>query len=177
MQRDTGSVPSGHIDSNIRQREGADTPSHPRGMISPGWCIALALDLVEGAGKAGRRLRPQKAVCDSPVEECTRTHEYSQDSPAFPAQWVYGLYRALPGERRCLPPSRNGPDHPLDATVAALEPHGFAVRLTGVSSGRSPRRRRKRPSQPAPKRTVAIMIRPSGARDRRVMAYDSEKRK
>jgi hypothetical protein len=25
--------------------------------------------------------------------------------PAFPAQWFYGLFRALPGDRACLPPS------------------------------------------------------------------------
>src|SRR5689334_25448325 len=38
------------------------------------------------------------------------------------------LIRALPGERRCLPPSQDGPYHPLDATVAAPGPHDFAVR-------------------------------------------------
>src|SRR5690242_2278006 len=38
------------------------------------------------------------------------------------------LIRALPGERRCLPPSQGGPYHPLDATVAAPGPHDFAVR-------------------------------------------------
>jgi len=29
---------------------------------------------------------------------------YSQDIPAFPAQWYDGLLRALPGERPYLPP-------------------------------------------------------------------------
>src|SRR5690242_12631589 len=38
------------------------------------------------------------------------------------------LIRALPGERRCLPPSQGGPYHLLDATVAAPGPHDFAVR-------------------------------------------------
>jgi len=31
-------------------------------------------------------------------------HRYSQDIPAFPAQWFYGFLRALPGERPLLPP-------------------------------------------------------------------------
>src|ERR1700681_2466679 len=28
-----------------------------------------------------------------------------RDRPAFPAQWFYGLFRALPGDRAFLPPS------------------------------------------------------------------------
>src|SRR3954447_20599882 len=35
----------------------------------------------------------------------TRAYRFSRNSPAFPAQWFYGLLRALPGERACLPPS------------------------------------------------------------------------
>jgi hypothetical protein len=54
-----------------------------------------------------------------PGAQCTRSlvcagvveyaHEYSQRRhrihPAFPTQWFYGLYRALPGDRALLPPS------------------------------------------------------------------------
>jgi hypothetical protein len=54
-----------------------------------------------------------------PGAQCTRSlvraggskyaHEYSQrrhrKHPAFPTQWFYGLYRALPGDRAFLPPS------------------------------------------------------------------------
>jgi hypothetical protein len=37
-------------------------------------------------------------------KESTRVshHEYSRTIPAFPAQWFYGLFRALPGERPFL---------------------------------------------------------------------------
>src|SRR5207248_1603795 len=35
----------------------------------------------------------------------TRAYRFSRNSPAFPTQWLYGLLRALPGERACLPPS------------------------------------------------------------------------
>ncbi|KAH2773041.1 hypothetical protein KXV54_009251, partial [Aspergillus fumigatus] len=75
----------------------------------------------------GRRRHPQHRVqwVDKNAHGFDR---YSQDIPAFPAQWLYGLCRALPGERPLLPPSRNGPYHPLDARVAAPGPHDFAVR-------------------------------------------------
>src|ERR1700737_412654 len=32
-------------------------------------------------------------------------HGHTGKRPAFPAQWFYGLFRALPGDRACLPPS------------------------------------------------------------------------
>jgi len=54
---------------------------------------------------------------ETPGARCTRSlacesdkaHEIvttgSPSSPAFPAQWFYGLFRALPGDRALLPPS------------------------------------------------------------------------
>ena len=44
-------------------------------------------------------------VCQNAHCRRTRAYRFSRNSPAFPAQWFYGLYRALPGERACLPPS------------------------------------------------------------------------
>ena len=38
-------------------------------------------------------------VCKMHKEKRTRAYRFSGGSPAFPAQWFYGLYRALPGER------------------------------------------------------------------------------
>jgi hypothetical protein len=35
----------------------------------------------------------------------TRAYRFSGGSPAFPAQWCYGLFRTLPGDRAFLPPS------------------------------------------------------------------------
>src|SRR5258706_1792675 len=32
-------------------------------------------------------------------------HRYTGVTPAFPAQWFYGLLRALPGDQACLTPS------------------------------------------------------------------------
>ena len=85
-----------------------------------------------------------------PGAQCTRSlvcagvveyaHEYSQrrhrKHPAFPTQWFYGLYRALPGDRALLPPSlsRNCVPRNLSASVGAPGPHDFAVRFKRRSS-------------------------------------------
>ena len=58
----------------------------------------------EGAGNAGCLLHPRSRVqwCK---ELRTRAYRYSRSTPAFPAQWVDGLCRALPGDEFVLPPS------------------------------------------------------------------------
>src|SRR5712675_1039535 len=35
----------------------------------------------------------------------TRAYRFSGGNPTFPAQWFYGLLRALPGDQACLTPS------------------------------------------------------------------------
>src|SRR3954470_18273482 len=35
----------------------------------------------------------------------TRAYRFSGGNPTFPAQWLYGLLRALPGDQACLTPS------------------------------------------------------------------------
>src|SRR5258706_16393122 len=58
----------------------------------------------------------QKGIDSSrPVTEASRAklnkahershHRYTGIDPAFPAQWFYGLLRALPGDQACLTPS------------------------------------------------------------------------
>src|SRR5713101_6425360 len=37
-------------------------------------------------------------VCKSAQRKRTRAYRFSRSSPAFPAQWLYGLCRALPGD-------------------------------------------------------------------------------
>jgi hypothetical protein len=37
-------------------------------------------------------------VCKMGKEKRTRAYRFSGGTPAFPAQWLYGLLRALPGE-------------------------------------------------------------------------------
>ena len=57
----------------------------------------------------------------------------SGEHPTSPAQWLYGLSRALPGERLfCLRSALGNRTSPkwMDASVAASGPHVFAVRLS-----------------------------------------------
>ena len=62
---------------------------------------------VEGAGKAGCALHPRSRV-QMHIAKRTRAYRFSGGNPAFPAQWFYGLLRALPGDRALLPPSPRG---------------------------------------------------------------------
>ena len=131
------------------------TKSIPATRIRPGCSISLALSIEEGAGKPGADCA-RSPVCNGVDENAHGlNHRYSQDIPAFPAQWFYGFLRALPGERPLLSPlpapHRQGR---IDARVAAPGPHDFAVR-GALSSGAHMRLRLPRPSQPAP-RSVTI---------------------
>ena len=59
-----------------------------------------------------------------------KSPQVGRNIPAFPARWFYGLCRALPGDRACLPPSQATMDkhrRQLDASVGASGPPGFAV--------------------------------------------------
>src|SRR3984893_4394132 len=58
----------------------------------------------EGAGNAGRPMRPI-AACADLVVESTRVSQVTPESPGIPRAMVYGLLRALPGDRAFLPPS------------------------------------------------------------------------
>src|SRR6202166_5463380 len=51
----------------------------------------------EGAGNAGCALHPRSRVQNGKRKR-TRAYRISGGDPTFPAQWLYGLYRALPGE-------------------------------------------------------------------------------
>ena len=83
----------------------ADTLFRSRGIFRPSFAAVAALESAEGAGKAGRRL--------APAVRCAQMRRWKQmrsgiqgslDIPAFPAQWLYGLCRALPGERCTIAP-------------------------------------------------------------------------
>ena len=68
-----------------------------------------------------------------------RHHRFTGVDPAFPAQWFYGLYRALPGERILVVTVTDGlkarqtrsdliSPPPAWHQQRVSEPHGFAVR-------------------------------------------------
>src|SRR5262245_21340566 len=75
-------------------------------------------------------------VCESRAKKAHGlNHRYSRDIPAFPAQWFYGLFRALPGERRLLPPSPAG-NFPASLTPRSRrQDHTASPSAANVSSG------------------------------------------
>src|SRR5437667_4738752 len=108
-----------------------DITSRSRGLMYPSFASRLPSSKLEGAGKTGCLLHPRSRVRIAQ----TKVHTSIQGSgsiPAFPAQWLYGLLRALPGERLfCLRRHERSFASPgLSASTAAPEPHDFAVRLS-----------------------------------------------
>src|ERR1700724_3483845 len=104
-----------------------------RGAMRPRFAGNFLTLQSEGAGNTGCTLHPR-----SRVQQCTtkrtRAYRFSGGNPAFPAQWFYGLFRALPGEPGFLAtvaPEKLASQE-LDASVGASGPHVFAVRLSAV---------------------------------------------
>ena len=120
--------------------------SFPRRVFT--WVLQIRCPSLVRGRRESRAPTAPAAPCAKGSKNAHGFDRYSRDIPAFPAQWFYGLCRALPGERPLLPPSRSGPYHPLDARVAAPGPHGFAVRCKRFVGCKhlTP----QRPSQPAP---------------------------
>src|SRR3977135_2147611 len=69
----------------------------------------------------------------------TRAYRFSGSIPAFPAQWFYDLYRALPGEPVFLATVTCGSLRKLDTSVGVSGPHDFAVRHPRVRLARASR--------------------------------------
>ena len=75
-----------------------DTASRSRGLMRPRFAGNFLALRSEGAGNAGRPMRPI-AACAGVVVERTRVSQVTPESPGIPRAMVYGLLRALPGER------------------------------------------------------------------------------
>src|ERR1700722_12619284 len=108
---------------------------HSRGAMRPSFAGKFLALQSEGAGNAGRPMRPQPGRAEKTSHASNSHHGHTGNHPAFPAQWFYGFLRALPGDRACLPPStmRIIPQK-LDTSVGVSGPHDFAVRLKRLSS-------------------------------------------
>jgi hypothetical protein len=77
--------------------------------------------------------RTRSLVCAWVVKMHTSIHSEVAVAVRHPHAMVYGLYRALPGDRALLPPSpAKVAFHKLDASVEASGPHVFAVRFSIV---------------------------------------------
>ena len=104
--------------------------SHSRGASRPEFCISLALKEIRG--RREDRMRAAPAVSCAIVATRTRARAYrnSGEHPAFPAQWLYGLYEIVlvtllfvtPIPCEALASSR------VDACIGAPDPNDFAVR-------------------------------------------------
>jgi hypothetical protein len=79
-------------------------------------------------GRPGARCT-RGLACNCAQRTRTRAYRFSGNTPAFPAQWLYGLLRALPGERLFCHRRRRDTSRQLDASTAASGPHDFAVRF------------------------------------------------
>ena len=121
-------------DSNFKQRGGV--PSCSRGAMRP----RFASTSPSFANRGRRESRVPTAPAVVRTKSARVDHRFNRIIPAFPAQMVYGLLRALLGDRACLPPSPSGLmirlepgwagciSARLDASIGAPGPHDFAVR-------------------------------------------------
>ena len=113
--------------------------------IAPELCLESVPQNKRAQGMPGARCT-RGLVCKMHKGKHTRAFRFSGGNPAFPAQWFYGLFRALLGDRAFLPPSpAKTCFRRLDASVGASGPHDFAVRASAARLA-SP----KRPPHPAP---------------------------
>src|ERR1700755_1588038 len=64
----------------------------------------------------------------------TRADRFSGNTPAFPAQWLYDVCRALPGDRLfdTIAPKQRELLKNLTPALGASGPHGFAVRINAA---------------------------------------------
>src|SRR6478735_4053253 len=79
---------------------------HPRsrGTICPRFCKNVRAS--ENRGRRECRALDAPAASRANEKAHERSHHgHTGNHPAFPAQWFYGLLRALPGDQACLTPS------------------------------------------------------------------------
>src|ERR1700712_1245107 len=71
-----------------------DDKNCSRGIVCPKFCISLAL---KHRGRREDRVRAAPAVSQACCKKicCPRAYRFSGEPPAFPAQWLYGLYEIV----------------------------------------------------------------------------------
>jgi hypothetical protein len=140
--------------------DGIDSQNmHPRfrGAMRPKFSKSSA---PKNRGRRECRMRAAPAISCAVAQNKVHTSiQGSGEHPTFPAQWLYGLWRALLGESMLCchrRPSEALASSELDARLRASGPHVFAVRSRAVRY-----RHYQRPPRPVPT-ILAIMMRPSG---------------
>ena len=89
----------------MRATNYAHAVSHSRGTKCPKFYKKPRPPQNRGRREDRVRAAPAVSRARCTEQERTRAYRFSGNTPAFPAQWFYGLYRALPGDRALLPPS------------------------------------------------------------------------
>jgi len=69
-----------------------------RGAMRPSFASMAALGKKRAQGRPGARCT-RGLVCNECTRMRTRAYRFSGDTPAFPAQWFDGLFRARPGDQ------------------------------------------------------------------------------
>jgi hypothetical protein len=106
-----------------------------RGVARPRFCMNVALERTEGAGKAGCRLHPW-VPCNK--KHGGRTTGSTGITPAFPAQWFTAYFALSPVTGLSCHRRRRSCLHRLDASVGASGPHDFAVRWSRARRSQHP---------------------------------------
>jgi hypothetical protein len=97
----------------------------------------------EGAGNAGCTLHPRSRV-QCAQKSAHTSIQGSGGNPTFPAQWLYGLLRALLGDRAFLPPSLANESANLTPASGRRDhttsPYAFAPFVKSASASTASRR-------------------------------------
>ena len=149
VHRASSLLPQGEKEEGFRfYFQTSDVTARSRGAFRPSFSSSLALSNQRAQGKPGADCT-RGLVCQTHSNRRTRAYRFSRNSPAFPAQWFYGLYRALPGERACLPPSLA--DHSTSlAPASRRQDHTTSPYALAFSSGVKKRLTPKRPPHSGP---------------------------
>ena len=120
------------------------TPPHSRGTMGPSFARQCP-SIIEGAGNAGRPLRPKPRVRNKTKHTSvvtTVTPEITRHSPrnGFTVSFVLFPVTSLFDTVACAS------SHRLDASIGASEPHDFTVRCSTFRQAHCPR-----PPHPAPR--------------------------
>ena len=119
--------------TGLKFQRNANMPSRSRGICARGLRWTARPRNQRAQGRPGARCT-RGLVCNCAQKTRTRAYRFSGSIPAFPAQWLYGLLRALPSERLSCHRHHADTSASLDASTAASGPHDFAVRFTPHSS-------------------------------------------
>ena len=78
--------------------------SHPRGSLRPSFALVASPSNERGRREDRVPAGTRGPLCEIVVNKIAQQHTGEAQHTAFPAQWFYGLCRALPGERCTIAP-------------------------------------------------------------------------